>query len=353
MSAANDPVSAVAAVVPEPGAAAAPLLQVEDLVVEYATSRGPVRASDGVSFTIGAPGEALGVIGESGSGKSSLANAIMRVLPRNARIAGGRVLLAGQDVTALPEERFRREVRWKGIAMVFQGAMTALNPVIRVGDQATERLRQDGMSKRDADARLAGLLDRVGLPTGTAQRYPHELSGGMKQRVMIAMALTHDPPLLILDEPTSALDVSIQAQIMNLLKELKRERGIAMLFITHDLALASDLCDRIAVVYAGQLRELGSAESVIGDPRDPYTGRLMASIPRLYADTAPGFLPGLPPDLRQPPAGCRFAARCPVVFERCAKPPPLVEVAPGHLARCWLAPEGSAVALASAPGGTP
>jgi oligopeptide/dipeptide ABC transporter ATP-binding protein len=316
---------------------AAPLLSVEDLVVEYATSRGPVRASDGVSLSIGAPGEALGVIGESGSGKSSLANAIIRVLPRNARVAGGRVRLAGRDVSALPEAVFRREVRWKGIAMVFQGAMHALNPVIRVGDQATERLRQDGVSRRDADARLAGLLDRVGLPRGTGDRYPHELSGGMKQRVMIAMALTHDPPLLILDEPTSALDVSIQAQIMNLLKELKRERGIAMLFITHDLALASDLCDRIAVVYAGQLRELGSAEAVLTDARDPYTQRLMASIPRLYGDAPPGFLPGTPPDLREPPAGCRFVARCPVAFERCAEPPPLVEVAPGHHARCWRA----------------
>jgi oligopeptide/dipeptide ABC transporter ATP-binding protein len=221
--------------------------------------------------------------------------------------------------------------------MVFQGAMHALNPVIRVGDQATERLRQDGVSRRDADARLAALLDRVGLPRGTGERYPHELSGGMKQRVMIAMALTHDPPLLILDEPTSALDVSIQAQIMNLLKELKRDQGIAMLFITHDLALASDLCDRIAVVYAGQVRELGSAEAVLTDARDPYTQRLMASIPRLHGDAPPGFLPGTPPDLRQPPTGCRFAARCPVVFERCAEPPPLVEVAPGHHARCWRA----------------
>jgi oligopeptide/dipeptide ABC transporter ATP-binding protein len=221
--------------------------------------------------------------------------------------------------------------------------------VLRAGDQATERLRQDGFSRRDADARLAVLLDRVGLPRGTADRYPHELSGGMKQRVMIAMALTHDPPLLILDEPTSALDVSIQAQIMNLLKELKRERGIAMLFITHDLALASDLCDRIAVVYAGQLRELGSAEAVIGDARDPYTERLMASIPRLYADSPPGFLPGAPPDLRRPPEGCRFAARCPVAFERCVEPPPLVEVRPGHVARCWRSPAGSGVPGTDAP----
>jgi len=335
-----------------PGGAApagVPLLSVESLVVEYATSRGAVRASDGISLSIEGPGEALGVIGESGSGKSSLANAIMRVLPRNAKVSGGRVLLNGRDVSGLSEDVFRREVRWNGIAMVFQGAMTALNPVIRVGDQATERLRQDGMSKRDSDAKLDALLDRVGLPKGTGQRYPHELSGGMKQRVMIAMALTHDPPLLILDEPTSALDVSIQAQIMNLLKELKRERGIAMLFITHDLALASDLCDRIAVVYAGQLRELGAAEDVLADARDPYTERLMASIPRLRGDAAPGFLAGAPPDLRTPPTGCRFAARCPVVFDRCAEPPPLAEVSPRHVARCWRSPEGSAVPGAAAP----
>jgi len=313
------------------------LLRVEDLIVEYSTSGGPVRAVDGVSFTIDSPGEALGIIGESGSGKSSLANGVMRVLARNARMAGGRVLLDGRDVSGLPEETFRREVRWKGIAMVFQGAMQALNPVIRVGDQVAERLRYDGLAKAAATTRVVGLLDRVGLPRGTADRYPHELSGGMKQRVMIAMALTHDPSLLILDEPTSALDVSIQAQIMNLLKELKRERGIAMLFITHDLALASDLCDRIAVVYAGQLRELGSAELVLGAAADPYTQRLLASIPRLHGDTPPGFLAGSPPDLRTPPTGCRFAARCPVVFERCAEPPPLTEIAAAHLARCWRA----------------
>jgi oligopeptide/dipeptide ABC transporter ATP-binding protein len=259
------------------------------------------------------------------------------------------VWLDGTDVAALPEETFRRDVRWKGIAMVFQGAMQALNPVIRVGDQVAERLRYDGLDKAAAQARVADLLDRVGLPRGTADRYPHELSGGMKQRVMIAMALTHDPRLLILDEPTSALDVSIQAQIMNLLKDLKRERGIAMLFITHDLALASDLCDRIAVVYAGQLRELGSAEIVLGDAVDPYTQRLLASIPRLHGDEAPGFLAGAPPDLRTPPAGCRFAARCPVVYERCVEPPRLTQVAVDHLARCWRVAPASGVSGAGRP----
>ena len=222
------------------------------------------------------------------------------------------------------------------MAKVFQGAMHALNPVIAVGDQVAERLRADGMGLGDARARVDDLLGRVGLPAGTSRRYAHELSGGMRQRVMIAMALTHDPPLLILDEPTSALDVSVQAQIMNLLKELKWERGISMLFITHDLALASDLCDRIVVVYAGQVREDGPADDVLVQARDPYTRGLLGSMSRLHGDEVPTFLPGSPPDPLEPLTGCRFAARCPQVFERCAEPPPLIEVAPGHHARCWL-----------------
>ena len=226
------------------------LLEVRDLAVEYSTERGPLRAVDGVSFDL-AEGEALGIIGESGSGKTSMAVALMRLLPRNGTLVGGSVRLGGEELTALDDETFRTTVRWSRMAMVFQGAMHSLNPVVRVGDQVGERLRSDGVDKGAVKRRVAELLTRVGLPASTAQRYPHELSGGMKQRVMIATALTHDPPLLILDEPTSALDVSIQAQIMNLLKELKAERRISMLFITHDLALASDLCDSIAVVYAG------------------------------------------------------------------------------------------------------
>ena len=310
------------------------LLEVRDLAVEYTTERGPLRAVDGVSFDLEA-GEALGIIGESGSGKTSLAVALMRLLPRNGRLVGGSIHLGTDDLREMDDERFRRQVRWSRMAMVFQGAMHSLNPVIRVGDQVGERLRLDGMDKSQARTRVDELLTRVGLPTGTAQRYPHELSGGMKQRVMIASALTNDPPLLILDEPTSALDVSIQAQIMNLLKDLKSELAISMLFITHDLALASDLCDRIAVAYAGQVRELGSAEDVLGSPADPYTQRLLAAIPSLHDATPPDFLRGAPPDLREEIAGCRFAPRCAVAYEPCAEAPPYLEVAPHHWARCW------------------
>ncbi len=310
------------------------LLEVRDLTVEYATERGPLRAVDGLSFDL-AEGEALGIIGESGSGKTSLALALMRLLPSNGDLAGGSMHLAGEHLGAMTDEQFRASVRWSRMAMVFQGAMHSLNPVIRVGDQVGERLRADGVGKREARARVSELLTRVGLSATTAERYPHELSGGMKQRVMIATALTHDPPLLILDEPTSALDVSIQAQIMNLLKELKAERRISMLFITHDLALASDICDRIAVVYAGEVRELGSAEDVLGAPADPYTQRLLAAIPSLHDPTPPEFLRGAPPDLHEAVAGCRFRPRCPLAYDACAAAPPYLEIAPGHWARCW------------------
>ena len=280
---------------------------------------GRVRAVDGVSFDHRGRGRGAGHHRRVGQRQVQPgASRSCALLPRNGRIAGGRMLPRRAGHRRRCRTRtFRREVRWSGMAMVFQGAMHALNPVIRVGDQvgrAAARGRHGQGATREA--RVDELLDRVGpARAGPRDRYPHELSGGMKQRVMIAMALTHDPPLLILDEPTSALDVSIQAQIMNLLKELKAERGISMLFITHDLALASDLCDRIAVVYAGQLRELGLGGGRAGRrPRDPYTQRLLASIPRLHGDEAPAFLPGRAagPARRHSP-GCRFAARCPLV----------------------------------------
>jgi len=315
-----------------------PLLEARDLRLHYATPRGPLRAVDGVSFSIERAGEAVGVVGESGSGKTSLAIALMRLLPPNVAQAGGQALLDGRDVLALPLERFRREVRWRVMAMVFQGAMSSLNPVQRVGVQIMERPRLDTrMSGAETQRRASELLEEVGLPAEVQQRYPHELSGGMKQRVVIAMALAMSPRLLILDEPTSALDVSIQAQVMNLLKRLKRDQGLSMLFITHDIALASDICDRLVVAYGGEHVESGAIEDVLGRPQHPYTQKLIASLPRLREPGRPQFLPGQPPDLVEPPTGCRFHPRCPFAFDRCrVEAPPAFQVGASHAARCWL-----------------
>lgn len=322
------------------------VLEVEGLEVAYRSERGLVRAVDGASFTLEA-GEALGLVGESGSGKSSLALALMRMLPRNAEPLLGGVRLNGEEVLGLSEEEFRRRFRGNVISMAFQGAMSSLNPVLRVGHQVAEPLLLDrGVGKREAHRRVVELLEMVGLAPEVFQRYPHELSGGMKQRVVIAMALVRDPRLVILDEPTSALDVSVQAQIMNLLKRLKRDLGLSLIFITHDIALASDVCDRLAVVYAGQTVELGGIEDVLLRSAHPYTERLLASIPRLHAAARPEFIPGAPPDLADPPTGCRFHPRCPYAFERCAVEAPLpFDVRAGHVARCWLRAPGHALDL--------
>jgi ABC-type glutathione transport system ATPase component len=262
------------------------LLDVDGLSVHYGTDRGTVRAVDDVALRIAEPGEVLGVIGESGSGKSTLALALMRLLPRNADQMVRSIRLAGDDVLAWPDDRFRREVRWRRLSMVFQGAMTSLNPVIRVGRQVAERPLHDGVPSPEAHAEADRLFDLVGLPSGTAERYPHELSGGMKQRVAVAMALALRPQLVILDEPTSALDVSVQAQMMNLFKRLKADLGLAMLFITHDIALASDLADRVLVMKGGRVQETGGADDVLTNPHHPYTQTLLASVPRLRAARA-------------------------------------------------------------------
>lgn len=321
-----------------------PLLAVDDLYLWYDAGDGKtVRAVDGVSFTIERRGEAIGIVGESGSGKSSLAFALMRMLPRNTARYDGSVRLNGQELVTLPEDQFRREIRWQRIAMVFQGAMSVLNPVLRIGDQIAEPLLlENRYDKRAAAARVRELLERVGLPAEMASRYPHELSGGQRQRVGIATALALDPDLLILDEPTSALDVSVQAQIMNLLKDLKESPGISMLFITHDIGLASDLCDTIAVSYAGEQMELGPAERVLVAPHHPYTQLLLASLPRLHSSVPPTPMPGDPPDLAALPTGCRFRPRCPYAFAACVNHPPPIPLPDGGHARCWL--EDAAVA---------
>jgi oligopeptide/dipeptide ABC transporter ATP-binding protein len=312
------------------------LLEVRDLKLYYETPLGPVRAVDGVSFDL-REGEALGLVGESGSGKTSLGLALLRLLPRNVHTFAGSVKLDGVELMDLSDEPFRRKVRWRQISMAFQGAMNVLNPVLKIWLQVAEPLLADGASRRRARARVEELLELVGLSKDVAGRYPHELSGGMKQRVVLATALVMSPKVVILDEPTSALDVSIQAQIMNLLKGLKSELGLAYIFITHDIALASDLSDRLGIAYAGQLVELGTAEQVLLEPTHPYTQGLLASIPRLRSHTLPSFVPGAPPDPAYLPPGCRFRPRCPHAFERCGEMPPLLPAkSREHVARCWL-----------------
>ncbi len=314
-----------------------PLLRVQDLTLFYASGAHPVHAVDGVSFTIESRGHALGIVGESGSGKTSMAAALMRMLPKNIERFGGSIQLHGRELTTLSNDQFRREIRWKKIAMVFQGAMNVLNPVIRVGEQVAETLVVAGQNKKTALAQADQLLERVGLPSGIGRRYAHELSGGQRQRVVIATALVMHPDLLILDEPTSALDVSVQAQIMNLLKDLKNDPGISMIFITHDIGLASDLCDSIAVAYAGQQVEFGPADRVLVEPRHPYSSLLLSALPRLHDPVPPTPMPGEPPDLTDPPSGCRFHPRCPYVFEPCPElVPPEYPIEDGGHARCFL-----------------
>lgn len=320
------------------------LLEAHDIRLTYTTDRGPVRAVDGVSFAVEA-GESVGIIGETGSGKTSLIHALSRVYPLNVIETGGTVTLRGRTISSLPEEEFREQVRWREIALVFQSAMNGFNPVMRIGPQIVERATADGSRESDIRPKAEELLERVGLSPSAYRRYPHELSGGMKQRAALAMALLLEPSVVILDEPTSALDVSVQAQIMNTLKQLKWDLGLSMIFITHDIALASDLCDRFVVMYAGQVRENGPVEEVLGNPQDPYTRELLASMPRIDGE-APRQLAGRSPDPTQPPSGCRFHPRCPLVFDRCsveAPEPVLVGGTEGgkHTARCWLAEAGS------------
>ncbi|MDA1095770.1 MAG: ABC transporter ATP-binding protein [Chloroflexi bacterium] len=319
-------------------ASPSPLLRVTDLRLSYAGDRGDVRAVDGVSFDVRS-GETLALVGESGSGKTSLALALLRVLPRNVARYSGSVILAGQEVMTLNDEAFRERVRWRQISMVFQGATESMNPVFKVGFQIAEPfLSRTKMSKRDAHVAARRLLDLVKLPPETFDRYPHELSGGMKQRAAIATALALEPSLVILDEPTSALDVGVQAQIMNLFKRLKRDLGLSTLFITHDIALASDLADSIGVMYAGEIVEMGPSEEILERPAHPYTQKLLAAIPRLHSDAPLEFIPGEPPDLADPPSGCRFHTRCRLAWQRCSEEaPPSFPSANGlATAKCWL-----------------
>ncbi len=314
---------------------AATLLRVENLSLHFGTRKGIVRAVDGVSFELD-HNRALVVLGESGCGKSSLARALLRLLPRNTRTYSGRVFIDGLDVMALDDERFRREVSWLSLSFVPQAAMNALNPVIKVGDQVAEPLIfHQGMNREAAWERARAMLQRVGLPADFLRRYPFELSGGMRQRTALAMALVANPELVVLDEPTSALDVLTQASIMNVLKEIRREFKTSFILITHDVATSSELADRVAVMYAGQMVELTDATRFFREPFHPYSQKLMASVPRLRDDKELEFIHGEPPSLISPRQGCRFAPRCPFRFDRCEEEPPLIEK-DGRQVRCWL-----------------
>ncbi len=323
------------------------VLDVKNLKTQFFTRAGVVYAVDGVSMHID-EGETLGIVGESGCGKSVTATSIMRLIPSPpGRIVEGEILLDrgnGPENLLDFSDREMRRVRGNAIAMIFQDPMTSLNPVYTVGDQLAEPLIIHlGMSKREAEERAIELLQRVGIP-GAEERlhsYPHQFSGGMRQRVMIAMALGCNPQLLSADEPTTALDVTIQAQILDLMLQLNREVGTAIMLITHDLGVVAEVCERVNVMYAGQIVETGAAESIFGQPQHPYTIGLLNSVPKLGENVKQELIPipGLPPDLLEPPIGCRFRARCRFRQEKCEESPPLAEVAPGQLARCWF-PQG-------------
>jgi peptide/nickel transport system ATP-binding protein len=316
------------------------LLELRGLTVDY----GSARAVDGVDLTI-REGEILGLAGESGCGKTTVANAVMQILRPPGRITGGTVVFRGENLVGKRDEELRR-FRWRNVSMVFQSAMNALNPVMRVGDQFVDAVRaHERIDRKRALAQAAELLELVGIDRSRARAYPHELSGGMRQRVIIAIALALNPELIVLDEPTTALDVVVQREIMQQVEALKREFGFAVLFITHDLSLLLEFADRIAIMYAGEVVETAPAEALGTNAQHPYTQGLLESFPPLSGPLERlGGIPGTPPDLRNPPSGCRFHPRCPhctrdsaeLYARQTTERPVLREIAPGHAVACHL-----------------
>jgi peptide/nickel transport system ATP-binding protein len=320
----------------------APLLVVEDLRTYFTLESGVVKAVDGVSFRLD-DGEALGIAGESGCGKTTTALSLLRLLPSNAKVVGGSVRLFGIELQEKTEKQLRR-YRWREISIIFQGAMNALNPVRRIGEQIAEPIEQRlGVPGDQALTRARELLELVGIPEARAGAYPHELSGGMRQRAMIAMALACDPAIVIGDEPTTALDVMVQAQILELLEDLREKLGLSLILITHDLSVIAETCDRVMVMYAGRVAEEGPVGSVFASPRHPYTQMLLRSFPDVEAGRRDlGTIPGMPPDLRTPPPGCRFHPRCPVALDACrTEVPPEVSFTDRVRVACHLYPPSS------------
>src|SRR5207302_7482567 len=319
---------------------AAPILQVKDLKTQFFPGDGVVKAVNGVSFDL-YPGETLGIVGESGCGKSVTALSILRLVQEPGRIVNGQILFKGDDLLELSNEEMR-ELRGKDIAMIFQDPLSSLNPVLKVGFQVEEAMfAHDRVNKKNALSRAIELLKQVRIPAASSRvkDYPHQFSGGMRQRAMIAMGLANKPSILIADEPTTALDVTVQAQILELLRDLNEETKTAIILITHNMGVVAGLCKRVLVMYAGRIVEQGPVEQIFKDPQHPYTWSLLQSIPRLDADRKDRLLSieGLPPDLIKPPRGCRFHPRCQFRIERCFHDDPtLMDVGPDQEAACWV-----------------
>jgi len=317
---------------------AEPLLTIRDFCVDYITDAGPVRALDHASLEV-FPGEILGIAGESGSGKTTLAQALLRILPPPAVISGGSVLFEGRDLLTLDESELRR-LRWSRISMVFQSAMDALNPVITVGEQIIDTLMAHGpITPTAARARGAELLEMVGIPADRLDSCAHQLSGGMRQRVGIALALALQPALVILDEPTTALDVIVEREILDQIRSLQKQLGFSVIFITHDLARMIQVSDRVAIFYAARLVEIGPSAALRQGPKHPYTAGLLRAFPSVHPGAEePVSIPGAPPSLKNPPAGCRFHPRCALAVDICRKQnPELRSFGAGHSAACHLA----------------
>ena len=312
------------------------LLQVKDLRVHYTAGGEMIKAVNGVSLEVHR-GETLGLVGETGAGKTTIAKSILRILPDPpAKVDGGQIYLDGQELMGLPEKKMQ-EIRGKKISMIFQDPMTALNPVFTVGEQIEEViLLHEKIAKADAIKKAQDMLEMVGIPRERSTEYPHQFSGGMKQRVVIAMALACNPELILADEPTTALDVTIQAQILDMIKELKERQNTSMILITHDLGVVAEVCDRVAVVYAGEIIEYGTKEEIFDYPTHPYTVGLFGSIPKIHEDVERlDSIPGMPPNPADLPTGCHFHPRCVKCMGRCStQKPNMVEVRPGHFVRC-------------------
>src|SRR5258706_4266818 len=322
-----------------------PILEVRDLRTQFFTDEGVVRAVDGISFSVAA-GETLGIVGESGSGKTVAALSLMRLLEEPARIASGQILFHGRDIVKMSAEELRK-IRGAGISMVFQDPMTSLNPVLKIARQLTETMLVHGrLTEEQALERSVTLLGRMGItaPERAIESYPHQFSGGMRQRVMLAMGFSNEPALLIADEPTTALDVTIQAQILDLLRELNADFGTAVILISHDLGVIANVCSRVVVMYAGEIVEEGPTEAILSDPRHPYTWALINAVPRIDR-YVPGerrlvSIEGTPPAPLAHPPGCGFAPRCRFRIAKCTEHPDLLDLGPGRKARCWVTQSG-------------